>query len=89
MHYVYILKCRNNRYYTGITSNLQRRLEEHSKGLGARFTKYRLPVKLVYFEKCSDKIEAAKREKVIKDFSQKKKEKLIESLLRAFSEKRE
>mgnify|MGYP001564624032 CR=1 FL=1 len=79
MHYVYILKCRNNRYYTGITSNLQRRLEEHSKGLGARFTKYRLPVKLVYFEKCSDKIEAAKREK----------EKLIGSLLRAFSEKRE
>jgi len=80
MHYVYVLRCNDKRYYTGITNNLKRRLEEHQEGIGARFTKYRLPVKLVYFEKCSDKIEAAKREKVIKDFSQKKKEKLIESL---------
>ena len=70
--YVYILKCRNKTFYTGITNNLKRRIFEHENGL-SYFTKSRLPVNLVYYETARNSSEARRREIVIKDMSQKKK----------------
>ena len=82
-HFVYIVKCNNNSYYTGICFNLKSRIKAHNDGkYKGSFTKGRLPVKLVYWEKSANKYEAAKREKVIKDSSRIKKEILIRSLLR-------
>jgi len=74
--YVYILKCANNTFYTGITGNLKKRLREHEDGLFG-FTKSRLPVELVYYEIEDNYVSARKREVVIKDMSQKKKLALI------------
>ena len=77
--FVYILKCNNGQYYTGSTSNLERRLEQHKNGEGARFTKQHLPVELVYVEEFSRIDEAFYREKQIQGWSRKKKEALINS----------
>lgn len=60
MCYVYILKCSDNTLYTGWTNNLEKRIRTHSKGKGAKYTRARLPIKLVYFEKYNDKISAQK-----------------------------
>ena len=76
MHYLYILKCADKLYYTGITNNLERRIRQH-RNSHANFTKTRLPIKLVYFEKLNSKKEAIKREKEIKGWSRIKKEKLF------------
>lgn len=75
MNYVYILKCNDDSLYTGWTNNLERRIKAHSTGKGAKYTKARLPIKLVYFEEFEDKIEAVKREYAIKQL--KRREKLI------------
>ncbi|WP_299995295.1 GIY-YIG nuclease family protein [uncultured Clostridium sp.] len=75
MNYVYILKCNDDSLYTGWTNNLERRIKAHSTGKGAKYTKARLPIKLVYFEEFEDKIEAMKREYAIKQL--KRREKLI------------
>lgn len=75
MNYVYILECSDNSLYTGWTNNLERRIKAHSNGKGAKYTKARLPVKLVYFEEYEDKIDAMKREYAIKQL--KRKEKLV------------
>ena len=75
--YVYILECSNGQYYTGSTTDLEKRLAEHQCGKGANFTKKNLPVKLVYFEKYERIDEAFNREKQIQGWSQKKKEALI------------
>ncbi len=80
MHYVYILKCSDNSFYTGITWNLNKRLTEHNSGSGCAFTKARRPVKLVYSEQFDDIKNAAKREKEIKGWSRKKKKVLIKEL---------
>lgn len=77
MCYVYILQCSDNTLYTGWTNNLNKRLEVHSKGKGAKYTRCRLPVKLVYFEEFSDKISAQKREYEIKQMSRKAKLQLL------------
>lgn len=77
MCYVYILECADKTLYTGWTNNLTKRIETHSKGKGAKYTRGRLPVKLVYFEKYDDKILAQKREYAIKRLSKKNKIKLI------------
>jgi putative endonuclease len=75
--YVYILECSDGSYYTGSTIDLDKRLIEHQKGLGANHTKKRLPVKLVYFE-MFDRIDLAfYREKQIQGWSRAKKEALI------------
>ena len=74
--FAYILKCVNNTYYTGITNNLSRRVLQHTNG-ESLFTKTRLPVILVYYERLADRIKARKREVVIKDMSQRKKLDLI------------
>ena len=77
MNYVYILSCSDNTLYTGWTNDLERRINVHSSGKGAKYTRGRLPVKLVYFEKFNDKKLAMKREYAIKRLSREEKLKLI------------
>lgn len=77
MNYVYILRCSDDSLYTGWTNNLEKRLKAHSAGKGAKYTKARLPVELVYYEEFEDKIEAMKREYEIKQLSRKEKLKLL------------
>ena len=67
-------------YYTGITWNLKKRIEEHNSGKDSPIQKSRLPVKLVYWEKFSSRIEAARKEKEIKGWRREKKELLIREL---------
>ncbi len=78
MNYVYILLCSDNTLYTGWTNNLTKRLTAHNKGKGAKYTKSRLPVTLMYYETYESKSEALQREAKIKKLSRKDKLKLIE-----------
>ena len=71
---VYMLQCADNSLYTGITMDLARRLEEHAKGKGAKYTKHRGPLTVVFTERQETKGQALQREAAIK--SMKKKEKL-------------
>ena len=75
--FVYILKCSDDTFYTGSTIDLERRINEHNSGLGANYTKKRLPEELVYVEEYSRIDEAFNREKQIQRWSQKKKIALI------------
>ena len=77
MNYVYILRCSDDSLYTGWTNNLEKRIKAHSNGKGAKYTKARLPVELVYFEEFEDKIEAMRREYAIKKLTRKEKLLLI------------
>ncbi len=79
MHYVYIAKCSDGTYYTGYTNDLEKRLLAHNTGKGAKYTKNRLPVEIVYFEEYEDKSEAMKREYAIKLLTREQKIKLIKS----------
>ena len=79
MNYVYILRCSDESLYTGWTNSLEKRIKAHNSGKGAKYTKPRLPVELVYFEEYEDKIEAMKREYEIKQLTRVKKLKLIET----------
>lgn len=67
-HFCYILECSDGTLYTGYTTNLKRRLQEHNAGIGAKYTRGRIPCKLVYFEEFSDKTAAMKREYAIKHY---------------------
>ena len=78
-YYVYIVKCRDNTLYTGITTDLEKRLTKHNQGTGAKYTRGRTPVELVYYENGYTKSEALKREIAIKKLTRIKKEKLINS----------
>lgn len=76
--FVYILECADGTFYTGSTNDLEKRVETHNSGNGAKYTKARLPVKLVYHEEFEDKKEAMKREWFIKHkLSRKQKMELI------------
>jgi len=75
--YCYILECADGTYYTGWTTDPERRVKQHNKGVGARYTKTRRPVKLVYLEEQPDKVTAMKRERAIKTLSRKKKMELF------------
>ncbi len=77
MNYVYILLCSDNTLYTGWTNNLEKRIKTHNDAKGAKYTKARLPVKLVYFEEYESKSDALKREASIKKMSRKEKQTLI------------
>ena len=77
MNYTYIVKCRDNTYYTGWTKDLDRRMKAHNSGTGAKYTRSRSPVRLVYYEAYRTKEEAMRREREIKRMSRKEKEKLI------------
>ena len=70
---VYILECADGSLYTGITTNLDRRMAEHAAGKGARYTKGRGPFRLVYSEACEGRAEASRRETAIKSMGRGKK----------------
>ncbi len=74
---VYIVQCRDDKLYTGITNDLERRVEEHNSGQGANFTRPRKPVKLVYHETRPNRSEALKREAEIKKLSRYEKLELL------------
>lgn len=76
-HYAYMLRCKDNSIYSGYTTDLEKRLETHNSGMGAKYTRARLPVKLVYFEEFEDKKEAMKREWQFKQYTHIEKEKMI------------
>ena len=76
-NYVYILSCSDRSLYTGWTNNLEKRLRAHNEGKGAKYTRNRLPVKLVYHETFASRKEAMKREYQIKQLTRKEKLSLI------------
>ena len=78
MNYTYILECRDGTYYTGWTNDLEKRVKTHNTGKGAKYTKSRRPVKLVYYEAFETKSEATKREYAIKQLTRSQKKELIE-----------
>ena len=71
------IKMENGSYYTGYTNDLDKRLKDHNDGNGARYTRVRLPVRLVYYEEYTTKEEAMRREALIKQLTRKEKECLI------------
>ena len=73
----YIVRCADDTLYTGWTNGLEERIEAHNQGIGAKYTRGRGPVTLVYVEYFSDKIDAMKRETEIKRCSRKTKIKII------------
>lgn len=77
MNYVYMLGCADGSIYTGWTTDLERRVAMHNAGEGAKYTRSRRPVKLVYFEEFAEKSDALKREYAIKQLSRGEKMKLI------------
>lgn len=77
-HFVYIVRCSDNSLYTGYTNNIEERINKHNAGKGAKYTKIRRPVVLVYQEMYETKSEALRREYEIKTFTRQRKLKLIE-----------
>lgn len=75
--YTYILECANGQYYVGSTTDLDKRLQEHQAGLGGKYTRSHLPVKLVYKEEFSSIKMAFARERQLHGWSRAKKEALI------------
>ena len=76
--YVYILKCKDNSFYTGFTSNLEKRINEHNQGIHPEsYTFKRRPVELVWFEMFTDPNHAIAIEKQIKGWSRRKKQAII------------
>lgn len=78
-HYVYILRCADDTLYTGWATDVEKRVATHNSGKGAKYTRARLPVELVYTEVFEDKVEAQKREYEIKQLTRAEKDALIEN----------
>lgn len=76
-NYTYIVHCADGTYYTGWTNHLEKRIKAHNSGKGAKYTKSRRPVELVYYETFSTPEEAMSREWHIKHLKRAEKEKLI------------
>ena len=74
---LYILRCGDGTLYTGITTDVEKRLEAHRTGKGAKYTRGRAPLELVYREDCGDHSTALKREIEIKKLTREEKEQLI------------
>ena len=77
-HHIYIVECSDGSYYTGYTTDVERRLKEHNAGEGAKYTRGRLPVKLRHQESFENRSLAQKREYQIKQLPRSKKEELID-----------
>jgi putative endonuclease len=77
--YCYILQCVDGTFYTGWTTDPERRVAQHNKGIGAKYTSTRRPVKLVYLEMHSNRTQAMKREFAIKKMKRAQKSKLVEA----------
>lgn len=75
--YLYMLRCGDGTLYTGITTDVEKRLEAHRSGKGAKYTRGRGPLELVYRELCQDHSQALKREAAVKRLPREKKEALI------------
>ncbi|MDH5440034.1 MAG: GIY-YIG nuclease family protein [Candidatus Bathyarchaeota archaeon] len=75
-YYVYILLCEDSSYYTGHTKDVERRFEQHSKGLGSRYTKIHKPVRILYVEECGSLSQAMERERQIKTLGHSQKQQL-------------
>jgi len=71
---LYILECADGTYYTGITNDLNRRVTQHNARKASRYTRLRIPVRLVYQENCKDRSHASTREYEVKALSRKEKE---------------
>ncbi|MFW6083228.1 MAG: GIY-YIG nuclease family protein [Thermoplasmatota archaeon] len=80
MWFVYILRLSDDSLYTGITNDLEKRLEAHREGNGSKYVRSRLPLELVYCETVENRSEATKREMEIKDLSKEEKEELVDSM---------
>ncbi|MBO8178309.1 GIY-YIG nuclease family protein [Aeribacillus pallidus] len=77
-HFFYVLKCRDGTFYGGYTSNLQRRIKQHNEGKGAKYTRGRTPVELLYWKAYATKGEALRAEYQFKQLKRKDKERFIE-----------
>ena len=75
--YLYILRCKDGTYYTGITTDVEKRLEVHRSGKGAKYTRGRGPLELVYSETCENHSQALKRECEVKKLPKEQKQQLI------------
>jgi len=76
-HYVYLLECSDGTYYCGSSGDVQKRFEAHSKKRGAKYTRTRLPLKLIYVEELDSLRDAMRREREIKGMKRKQKELLV------------
>ena len=77
MNYVYLLQCADGTFYCGWTTDPEKRLKAHNSGHGAKYTRSRLPVKLVYCEACENRHEAMSREWHLKRMSREEKKAII------------
>ena len=80
------MECKDGTYYTGWTNNLDKRLKDHNDGKGAKYTKARLPVSLIYYEEYETKEEAMRREYAIKQMTRSEKSKLISEYRKRITE---
>ena len=78
MWYLYMLRCGDGTLYTGITTDVDKRLEAHRAGKGAKYTRGRGPLELVYREECGTHSEALKRELEMKRLSREEKQKIVD-----------
>lgn len=86
-HYVYILECQDQTYYTGYTNDLDKRLRTHNAGKGAKYTRARLPVTLCYVKSFETKREAMRYEWSIKQLTRAQKQTLMEGTSNELTEK--
>ena len=77
--YLYILRCSDGTLYTGITTDVEKRLQQHRSGKGAKYTRGRAPLELVYREECGTHSDALKREYAVKALTREQKLNLIDS----------
>ena len=78
-YYCYMVECSDGSFYTGWTTDPERRVKEHNTGRGALYTKFRRPVKLIYLEEVDDRSTAQRREFVIKKLTRDKKSDLVKN----------
>ncbi|EMA14749.1 GIY-YIG nuclease family protein [Haloarcula marismortui] len=76
---MYVLRCSDNTFYTGYTTDVERRVREHDAGDGAKYTRGRTPVELIHVESFDSQSDAMSREYEIKQYSRAEKERLVES----------
>lgn len=77
-HYVYVVECSDGTFYTGYTTDVDRRVEEHNDGTAAKYTRGRRPVELVHLEQYDGRSKALRREHAIKQLRRKAKERLVD-----------
>jgi len=82
--YLYIIKCKDDKLYTGISNDVEKRVATHNKGMGCRFTKYRYPVVLLYQEHCGTNSCAQQREQQVKRLTRQEKLRLIDRKRKLF-----